>query len=122
KGVTTRGEKMTSEAARCKEINEQEVKEKPHNDGVENKSLKTMNERCSTVLLNELPLKEKDPGSFAIPCQVLGKHKETKALALDHSSRVENLHMEVLIEREIADEFFDEHLIMLKSKSNKDEP
>ncbi|GJV29786.1 reverse transcriptase domain-containing protein [Tanacetum coccineum] len=30
----------------------------------------TMNERCSTVLLNKLPSKEKDPGSFNIPCQV----------------------------------------------------
>ncbi|GJX62671.1 DNA-directed DNA polymerase [Tanacetum coccineum] len=30
----------------------------------------TMNERCSTVLLNKLPSKEKDPGSFTIPCQV----------------------------------------------------
>ncbi|GJY19516.1 reverse transcriptase domain-containing protein [Tanacetum coccineum] len=27
----------------------------------------TMNERCSTVLLNKLPSKEKDPGSFTIP-------------------------------------------------------
>ncbi|GKC44930.1 DNA-directed DNA polymerase [Tanacetum coccineum] len=30
----------------------------------------TMNERCSTVLLNKLPLKEKDPGSFTIPCDI----------------------------------------------------
>ncbi|GJR31951.1 reverse transcriptase domain-containing protein [Tanacetum coccineum] len=30
----------------------------------------TMNERCLAVLLNKLPLKEKDPGSFTIPCQV----------------------------------------------------
>nr|GEX76280.1 hypothetical protein [Tanacetum cinerariifolium] len=30
----------------------------------------TMNERCSAVLLNKLPSKEKDPGSFTIPCQV----------------------------------------------------
>ncbi|GKB98975.1 hypothetical protein Tco_0985112 [Tanacetum coccineum] len=30
----------------------------------------TMNERCSTVLLNKLPLKEKDPGSFTIPCYI----------------------------------------------------
>ncbi|GJS38749.1 hypothetical protein Tco_0563792 [Tanacetum coccineum] len=27
----------------------------------------TMNERCSTVLLNKLPSKEKDPGSFTSP-------------------------------------------------------
>ncbi|GKF09025.1 DNA-directed DNA polymerase [Tanacetum coccineum] len=30
----------------------------------------TMNERCSAVLLNKLPSKEKDPGIFTIPCQV----------------------------------------------------
>ncbi|GKA81962.1 DNA-directed DNA polymerase [Tanacetum coccineum] len=30
----------------------------------------TMNERCSAVLLNKLPSKEKDPGSFTIPCEI----------------------------------------------------
>ncbi|GJV68543.1 DNA-directed DNA polymerase [Tanacetum coccineum] len=30
----------------------------------------TMNKRCLAVLLNKLPSKEKDPGSFTIPCQV----------------------------------------------------
>ncbi|GJY32874.1 reverse transcriptase domain-containing protein [Tanacetum coccineum] len=30
----------------------------------------TMNERCSAVLRNKLPAKEKDPGSFTIHCQV----------------------------------------------------
>ncbi|GKA69233.1 DNA-directed DNA polymerase [Tanacetum coccineum] len=29
-----------------------------------------MNKRCSTVLLNKLPLKEKDPRSFTIPCDI----------------------------------------------------
>ncbi|GKD47948.1 reverse transcriptase domain-containing protein [Tanacetum coccineum] len=29
-----------------------------------------MNETCSTVLLNKLPSKEKDPGSFTIPCDI----------------------------------------------------
>ncbi|GKA89269.1 DNA-directed DNA polymerase [Tanacetum coccineum] len=29
----------------------------------------TMNERCFAVLLNKLPLKEKDPRSFTIPCE-----------------------------------------------------
>ncbi|GKA56724.1 reverse transcriptase domain-containing protein [Tanacetum coccineum] len=212
KGVTTRGGKMTSEATRSKEINktrinknkphrfEQDVREKPHDDGVENKSLsiperttqplvkpqqssipfpnqgrkekekalqrnflenlkqldinipfietllqipkyakylksllmnksrleeacrKTMNERCSTVLLNELPLKEKDPRSFTIPCQVLEKHKEAEDLATYHLSMFENLHMEVLTEKDIADKFFDEHLMVLRSKFNNDEP
>ncbi|GJV77262.1 reverse transcriptase domain-containing protein [Tanacetum coccineum] len=30
----------------------------------------TMNERCSAVLLNKLPSKEKDLGSFTIPCDI----------------------------------------------------
>ncbi|GKC49404.1 reverse transcriptase domain-containing protein [Tanacetum coccineum] len=33
-----------------------------------------MNERCSAILLNKLPSKEKDPGSFTIPCQVSNLH------------------------------------------------
>ncbi|GJZ65543.1 hypothetical protein Tco_0622239 [Tanacetum coccineum] len=82
----------------------------------------TMNERCSAVLLNELPLNEKDPRSFTIPCQVLEKHKETEDLAADHLSRFQNPRMEVLNEREIADKFYDEHLMVLKSKFNNDEP
>ncbi|GKE37526.1 reverse transcriptase domain-containing protein, partial [Tanacetum coccineum] len=81
-----------------------------------------MNERCSAVLLDELPLKEKDPGSFIIPYRVLEKHKETEDLVADHSSRLENPYKEVLAEREIAIEFSDEHLMTLKSKSNNDEP
>ncbi|GJW90315.1 hypothetical protein Tco_0167868, partial [Tanacetum coccineum] len=170
KGVKTKGGKMTSEANHSKKINEtgfnkneppifeQDVQEKPHDDGMENKSssirerttqplnlkqlyinipfiealvqipkyakylkslltnkskleeacMETINERCSSILLNEVPLKEKDPGSFTIPCQVLEKHKETKDLAADHSSRLENPHMKVLAEREIADEFSDD--------------
>ncbi|GJT66937.1 DNA-directed DNA polymerase [Tanacetum coccineum] len=34
----------------------------------------TMNERCSAVLLNKLPFKEKDPGSFTIPCDIRHLH------------------------------------------------
>nr|GEW79441.1 putative reverse transcriptase domain-containing protein [Tanacetum cinerariifolium] len=34
----------------------------------------TMNERCSAVLLNKLPYKEKDPGSFTIPCKIRHLH------------------------------------------------
>nr|GEV75947.1 reverse transcriptase domain-containing protein [Tanacetum cinerariifolium] len=36
----------------------------------------TMNERCSTVLLNKLPSKEKDPGSFTIPCDISQLHTD----------------------------------------------
>ncbi|GJY18386.1 reverse transcriptase domain-containing protein, partial [Tanacetum coccineum] len=82
----------------------------------------TMNERCSTVLLNELPLKEKDPRSFTIPCQVLEKHKEAEDLATNHLSRFENPHMKLLTGREIADKLSDKHLMVLKPKLNNDEP
>ncbi|GKF76474.1 hypothetical protein Tco_0225918, partial [Tanacetum coccineum] len=73
-------------------------------------------------MLNELPSKEKDPRSFTIPCHVLEKHKGAEDLAADHLSRVENPHLEVLTEREIVDKFFDEHLMVLKSKFKDDEP
>ncbi|GKB45900.1 hypothetical protein Tco_0896653, partial [Tanacetum coccineum] len=76
----------------------------------------TINERCSAVLLNELPSKEKDPRSFTTPCQVLEKHKEAEDLATDHLSMFENLYMEVLTKREIADKFSNEHLMVLKFK------
>ncbi|GJX32466.1 hypothetical protein Tco_0242321 [Tanacetum coccineum] len=53
---------------------------------------------------------------------VLEKHNETEDLDADHLSRLENPHMKVLTEKEITDEFFDEHLMVLKSKYNNDEP
>ncbi|GKC50312.1 uncharacterized protein Tco_1073057 [Tanacetum coccineum] len=40
----------------------------------------TLNERCSAILLNKIPLKEKDPGSFTIPC-IIGNVSINKALA-----------------------------------------
>ncbi|GKG00833.1 hypothetical protein Tco_0302523, partial [Tanacetum coccineum] len=48
--------------------------------------------------------------------------KGAKNLAVDHLSRLKNPHKEVLTEREIADKFPDEHLMVLKSKFNNDEP
>ncbi|GJY74860.1 reverse transcriptase domain-containing protein [Tanacetum coccineum] len=48
--------------------------------------------------------------------------KWAENLAAYHLSRLENPHMEMLTEREIADEFPDEHLMMLKTKFNDDEP
>ncbi|GKB64758.1 copia protein, partial [Tanacetum coccineum] len=45
-----------------------------------------MKERCSTVLLNELPSKEKYPRSFTTPCQVFEKPKEAEDLAAYHLS------------------------------------
>ncbi|GJU41073.1 reverse transcriptase domain-containing protein [Tanacetum coccineum] len=54
--------------------------------------------------------------------QVLEKLKEVEDLATYHLSRFENLHIEVLTEREIADKFSDDHLMVLKSKFKDDEP
>nr|GEV55147.1 cysteine proteinases superfamily protein [Tanacetum cinerariifolium] len=47
---------------------------------------------------------------------------EAENLAIDHLSSLENLHMKVFTEREIANKFHDEHLMLLKSKFNDDEP
>ncbi|GKE03781.1 reverse transcriptase domain-containing protein [Tanacetum coccineum] len=54
--------------------------------------------------------------------QVLEKLKEVEDLAADHLSRFESPHMEVLTMKESADEFLDEHLMLLKSKFKDDEP
>ncbi|GJR38264.1 reverse transcriptase domain-containing protein [Tanacetum coccineum] len=48
--------------------------------------------------------------------------KGARNLVVDHLSRLENPHIEMLTKREIADEFPDEHLMMLKTKFNDDEP
>ncbi|GJU02092.1 putative reverse transcriptase domain-containing protein, partial [Tanacetum coccineum] len=40
------------------------------NKELEEACIVTMNERCSAVLLNKLPSKEKDPGSFTIPYDI----------------------------------------------------
>ncbi|GJS63755.1 reverse transcriptase domain-containing protein [Tanacetum coccineum] len=48
--------------------------------------------------------------------------KGAENLAAYHLSRLENPHVEVLTEREIADEFPDEHLMVLRSKFKDDEP
>nr|GEW30468.1 reverse transcriptase domain-containing protein [Tanacetum cinerariifolium] len=48
--------------------------------------------------------------------------KGVENFAVDHLSILESPNMESLIEREIADEFPDEHLMMLKAKLNDGEP
>nr|GEV19127.1 hypothetical protein [Tanacetum cinerariifolium] len=54
--------------------------------------------------------------------RVLEKCKGVEDLAADHLSSLENPHVEVLTEKEIADEFLDKHLMLLNSKFNDDEP
>ncbi|GKA50135.1 hypothetical protein Tco_0743208 [Tanacetum coccineum] len=54
--------------------------------------------------------------------QVLEKRKGVEDLAVDHLFRIEDPHMEVLTKREIADEFPNKYLMLLKSKFNDDDP
>nr|GFA75237.1 hypothetical protein [Tanacetum cinerariifolium] len=48
----------------------------------------TMNERCSAVLLNKLPLKEKNLGSFTIPCYIGQLHIDNPLADLGTSIRL----------------------------------
>ncbi|GJS30457.1 reverse transcriptase domain-containing protein [Tanacetum coccineum] len=107
KGVTTRGGKMTSKSNPRKEINEirinkdelpkfgQDEQGKTHDVCVKNKS-------------SSIPGKPQQ-SSIPFPNRVLEKLKEAEDLAADHLSRIENPHIEVLTEREIADKFSDDH-------------
>nr|GFA01736.1 hypothetical protein [Tanacetum cinerariifolium] len=123
KGVTTRGGKMTSEATRSKEINETEInKNKPPRFEEDVKESRMMMVLSCPAQQTAIKRKRKRPRSFTTPCQVLEKHKEAEDLAADHLSRFENPHIKVLTEREIADKFSNEHLMVLKSKFNNDEP
>ncbi|GJR99948.1 reverse transcriptase domain-containing protein [Tanacetum coccineum] len=47
---------------------------------------------------------------------------KAKNLAADHLSRLENLNIEELAEKEIEEKFPDEHLMILKTKINDEEP
>ncbi|GKA35904.1 reverse transcriptase domain-containing protein [Tanacetum coccineum] len=47
---------------------------------IEKLSMVKLNARCSVVLQNELPPKEKDPGSFVLPC-IIGNTTVSNALA-----------------------------------------
>ncbi|GJR01611.1 hypothetical protein Tco_0524595, partial [Tanacetum coccineum] len=51
----------------------------------------TMNERCSAVLLNHLPSKEKDPGSFIIPCDIGQLHINNALADLGASIKAQEL-------------------------------
>nr|GEX58960.1 reverse transcriptase domain-containing protein [Tanacetum cinerariifolium]GEY20560.1 reverse transcriptase domain-containing protein [Tanacetum cinerariifolium] len=170
KEVITRRGKMTCEATRRKEINEiginqneppkfkQDVQEKPHDDGVENKSPSiperttqpSVKPQQSSIPFPNQVRKEKEEAmqqkvlenlkqlDINIPfieslVQIPKYAKYLKSLLTNKSrheeactetinERFENPHMEVLTEREIADKFSDEHLMVLKSKFNNNEP
>ncbi|GKC85267.1 reverse transcriptase domain-containing protein [Tanacetum coccineum] len=48
--------------------------------------------------------------------------KGAENLVVDHQSRLENPELEVLNEKEIADDFPDEYLLMLRAEGNDEEP
>ncbi|GKE72642.1 DNA-directed DNA polymerase [Tanacetum coccineum] len=80
KGVTTRGGKTTTQDVHDNDTNvlpkEPVVVRLNRRSFLTNKARLEeackiiMNERCSAVLLNKLPSKEKDPGSFTIPYDI----------------------------------------------------
>ncbi|GJV75316.1 DNA-directed DNA polymerase [Tanacetum coccineum] len=72
KGITTRGGRTTF----VEDPNEanKEVSLLTNKSRLEEACTITMNERCSATLLNRIPSKEKDPGSFTIPCRVGDLH------------------------------------------------
>ncbi|GKD94701.1 DNA-directed DNA polymerase, partial [Tanacetum coccineum] len=72
KGVTTRGGKTTTQD--IQNDNTSMHTEERLVARLEEACTITMIERCSTVLLNKLPSKEKDPGSFTIPCDIRQLH------------------------------------------------
>ncbi|GKB96587.1 reverse transcriptase domain-containing protein [Tanacetum coccineum] len=84
-----------------------EAQETEGTDRVKNKHL-------YSASANEIDEKKPEP-------EDLPSHLEYAYLH-DHLSRLENPHMEVLTEKEIADEFPDKHLMLLKFKFNDDEP
>ncbi|GJS52349.1 reverse transcriptase domain-containing protein [Tanacetum coccineum] len=60
-------------------------------------------------ITNEILLKTRSNLFSELKIKVLEKLKEAKDLAANHLSRIENPHIEVLTEREIADKFSDDH-------------
>ncbi|GKE00147.1 hypothetical protein Tco_1388130, partial [Tanacetum coccineum] len=96
KGVTTRERKMMSKATPSKEINE---------IGINKKNIPDLKKMCRKSRMMMV---------WKINLRVFLKE------LLNHC--LKNPYMEVLTEREIADEFPDEHLMVLLSKFKDDEP
>ncbi|GJU30169.1 reverse transcriptase domain-containing protein [Tanacetum coccineum] len=82
----------------------------------------TMNERCSAILLNEQTSKEKDLTSIRCIDLVNTPYSEKKPELEKISEEEKSSLLLVLTEREIADKFSDDHLMVLKSKFKDDEP
>ncbi|GJY39084.1 hypothetical protein Tco_0425448 [Tanacetum coccineum] len=100
--VTTRGGKMTSEATRSKEINEIGI-----NENEPFKFEQDVQEKPHDDDLKKLVWRQRTKGA-QLSCST-NWHQKKKTPG-------------VLTERKIADKFFDEHLMVLNSKSNNDKP
>ncbi|GJU92965.1 putative ribonuclease H-like domain-containing protein [Tanacetum coccineum] len=104
KRVTTRGGKKTTQDVQKDDTNMNG--EEPPKEA-----------RDKPVESNKVLIENQPQGT-----NVLDKLKEAEDLATYHLSRFESPHMEVLTMKESADEFLDEHLMLLKSKFKDDEP
>nr|GFA43215.1 transposon Ty3-I Gag-Pol polyprotein [Tanacetum cinerariifolium] len=83
-------------------------------------------QRCMTTIFHDMvkdfmKLFMDDFLVFGFDIEIKDK-KGGENLAANHLSRLENLDLGTFTEEEIADEFPDEHLMILKSKGNDDEP
>ncbi|GJS61737.1 hypothetical protein Tco_0656521 [Tanacetum coccineum] len=73
--------------------------------------------------LNDATRKDHFPFPLPIRCLTSSKDKRgAENLVADHLSRLENPDLRTFTEEEIAEEFPDEHLMVLKTKLNNDEP
>ncbi|GJW56736.1 reverse transcriptase domain-containing protein [Tanacetum coccineum] len=130
KGVTTRGGKTTTQDAQDNNTNMQP--EEPavvdldklvgSNEVLTKNQPQMTNEPVVQPSSEKLELEKISEEEKSSLSQVQEKLKEAEDLAADHISRFQKPHMEVLTEREIADKFFEYHLMALKSNSNNDEP
>ncbi|GJX66021.1 hypothetical protein Tco_0300364 [Tanacetum coccineum] len=75
-----------------------------------------LNERCSAVLLNKIPFKEKDPGSFTIPC-IIGKVGIDKALA-DLGTNISLMPYSMYVRLELG-ELKPTHMLLVMKEDHK---
>ncbi|GJY83178.1 reverse transcriptase domain-containing protein [Tanacetum coccineum] len=78
-------------------------------------------DRAKIDVIAKLPYPTNVKGVRRFDIEIKDK-RGAENLAADHLSRLENLDLGTFTEEEIADEFLDEHLMVLKTDLNNDEP